>query len=241
MNTPKVCVAVCNYNHSQYLKQSIESILTQSHQDLDVAVVDDGSRDQDVVRQIIDSLSDSRVRLIPLDKNKGKWNALNAAFSTTTAEVCTSHDADDVSLPWRISSQLKALVGTKTVHNLCGFVSCWSQEEMDSASKTAKEPTSTSVASGDDVTKAVLLGFDTPGINHYYTGKFETAGVSAMFLKRVWDIGFRFLPPGENLRVLMSEDSDFNFRVTSALRLTSLLMDTPYLYRRNTSTNKEER
>ena len=87
----------------------------------------------------------------------------------------------------------------------------------------------------------MLQGFYTPGINHYYTGNFETAGVSSMFYKEIWDIGFRYNPPSCGLRTLLSEDSDFNFRVTASLRSTSILLDTPYLYRRNTSTNKEEK
>lgn len=237
----KVCVAICNYNHSKYLQESIQSIVDQSHKNVDIVVVDDGSKDQDVVENIVKTFEDKRIRYIPLKENKGKWNALNTAFSTTDATICTSHDADDVSLTWRIESQLKALIQTNTLHNLCGFISCWSDQELTERKNSLEKPSDIKVASGDDVTKAVLFGFDSPGINHYFTGSFETAGVSAMFYKRIWQLGFRFLPAGQNLRTLLSEDSDFNFRVTSALRSTSILIDFPYLYRRNTSTNKEER
>ena len=86
-----------------------------------------------------------------------------------------------------------------------------------------------------------MHGFKTPGINHYFTGNFETAGVSSMFHKTVWEMGLRFNPPKSGLRILMSEDSDFNCRTTLLLRSTSILLETPYLYRRNTSTNKEEK
>lgn len=237
----KVCVAICNYNHSKYLQESIQSIIDQSYKNLDIVIVDDGSVDQKSVDQIVSTFDDKRIRYIPLKENNGKWNALNTAFSTTDAKICTSHDADDVSLSWRIESQLNALIQTKTVHNLCGFVSCWSSDELKNFKKSLSKPDELKVVSGDDVTKAVMYGFDSPGINHYFTGNFETAGVSALFYKRIWQIGFRFLPPGQKLRTLLSEDSDFNFRVTSSLRSTSILLDTPYLYRRNTSTNKEER
>lgn len=93
---------------------------------------------------------------------------------------------------------------------------------------------------GEEVANVVLRGYETPGINHYFTGNFETAGVSSMFLKKIWDIGFRFNPPKMGIRTLLSEDSDFNFRVTAGLRSTSILLEKPYLYRRNTSTNREE-
>ncbi len=237
---PKVCVAVCNYNHSIYLHQSIQSIVDQTYKNLDIVIVDDGSKDQDEVEKIVKSFNDTRVRYIAIKNNSGKWHALNTAFSTTNADLCTSHDADDVSLPWRISSQVGALAQTKTLHNLCGFISCWSSEDLNKLKISSVAPNEMKVIAGEDVTKLVMQGFDTPGINHYFTGGFETAGVSSLFYKRIWNLGFRFLPPGKNLRVLVSEDSDFNFRVTSSLRSTSLLLEKPYLYRRNTSTNKEE-
>jgi glycosyltransferase involved in cell wall biosynthesis len=223
------------------LKKSIQSVLSQTYEDLDIVVVDDGSHDQEEVRRIVEEHDDERIRFIPLSKNSGKWNALNSAFSTTRAEFCTSHDADDVSLSWRISAQLSALLETKTAHNLCGFISCWNEEEMKAAEELKTEPGQLKIVTSEEVTSLVLKGFETPGINHYFTGGFETAGVSAFFHKKIWDWGFRFLPPGMNLRTLLSEDSDFNFRVTAGLRSTSILMEKPYLYRRNTSTNKEER
>jgi len=52
-------------------------------------------------------------------------------------------------------------------------------------------------------------------------------------------MGMRFNPPKMGLRVLNSEDSDFNFRVTMAFQKTSVLMEKLYCYRRDTSTNNE--
>lgn len=236
--TPKICVAVCNYNHSKYLEESLRSVVEQDYGNLDIVVVDDGSSDL-LSKDIATSFSDSRIRHHRFETNHGKWHALNYAFSTTQATVCTAHDADDVSLSWRLSAQMAAMQATKTVHNLCGFIHCWDEADVTKGRALAR-PDSMSCIGAEDVARLVTTGYQAPGCNHYYTGNFETAGVSAMFLKRVWDIGFRFNPPGLGLRVLHSEDSDFNCRVTLGLRSTSILAETPYLYRRNTSTNKEE-
>jgi glycosyltransferase involved in cell wall biosynthesis len=235
----KICVAICNYNHSKYLERSLRSIVEQDYENLDIVVVDDGSSDQ-ASKDIVDSFSDLRIRHHRFEQNRGKWNGLNYAFSTTQAEICTAHDADDISLPWRLSSQLAIMQATKTAHNLCGFVHCWKESDVAKGLELSR-PESMNCLYPDDVARLVATGYQAPGCNHYYTGNFETAGVSAMFLKRVWDIGFRFNPPGMGLRVLLSEDSDFNCRVTLGLRSTSILAETPYLYRRNTSTNKEEK
>lgn len=234
----KVCVAICNYNHEKYLEESIKSILNQDHEDLDIVIVDDGSQNRKRAQEIARSFDDSRIRFLQIEENQGKWNALNRAFSTTSAPVCTSHDADDVSLPWRISSQLMTLQETGTIHNLCGFKHCWSETDV-SEGYAQSRPQSMSFITKEKTFELVAAGFKTQGINHFFTGNFETAGVSSMFAKWVWDIGIRFNPPSLGLRILHSEDSDFNCRVTLALRSTSVLAEAPYLYRRNTSTNKE--
>jgi len=205
-------------------------------------VVDDGSDDVDLVSEIVNQKikEDSRVRYISLEKNTGKWNALNRAIATTDAVYCTSHDADDVSLRQRLELQAITLQKTNTIHNLCGFEHCWSEDDVNKHLYNQFDISSFPCIDADNCSQLVTSGFSTPGINHYYTGNFETAGVSALFLKQIWDIGVRFNPPGKGLRVLISEDSDFNFRVTTLVGRTSICAEKPYLYRRHTSTNTEE-
>ena len=130
MNNPKILVAICNYNHSRYLKESIESIQNQSYDNLDICVVDDGSDDPDVVRDILaDFDEDPRVRSL-FQQNQGKWHALNEAVRTSDATICTSHDADDVSLIDRIKLQFNVLAHTKSFHNLCGLHHCWNEDDV---------------------------------------------------------------------------------------------------------------
>ncbi len=238
----KVLVTICNYNHSKYLEQSIKSIQDQTYQNLDICVVDDGSKDIDKVTELINRLqkNDKRIRFIDLEKNYGKWHALNEAIRTTDAHVCTAHDADDVSLLDRIHLQLMTMLTSKTQHNLCGFHHCWNEEDVNSRLQDRIDASKVKMIPPDEVQKLVTGGYNHPSINHYFTGDFETAGVSAMFYKRIWDYGIRFNPPGMGLRTLLSEDSDFNFRCT-AVTNTSVLLEKPYLYRRNTSTNQELR
>jgi hypothetical protein len=97
------------------------------------------------------------------------------------------------------------------------------------------------VVPAETVSQMVEYGFMTPGINHYFTGDFETAGTSAMFLKALWGLGLRFNPPGMGLRITNSEDSDFNLRSTLILKNTTVLAEPLYLYRRGTGTNNESK
>ena len=111
----------------------------------------------------------------------------------------------------------------------------------DKIKRDYTSPTELQVVDSDLVSRAVMTGRSTPGINHYFTGQFETAGVSALFYRQIWEMGIRFNPPSVGIRTLVSEDSDFNFRVTALLSRTSILAEQPYCYRRNTSTNTELR
>ena len=241
MSMPKVLVTISCYNHGKYLNESVKSITDQTYQNLDICIVDDGSDADQNIQKIIKSLAeqDSRIRSITLDKNRGKWFALNEAIRTSDAEYCTSHDADDISLPDRIKRQLECLIKTSTLHNLCGFYHCWSESDIAKVKESHVTPSTMLIANPDEVAKVVLMGKATPGINHYFTGNFETAGVTSFFDRNIWDFGIRYNPPGIGLRTLVSEDSDFNFRTTTLLRQTSILLEQQYCYRRNTSTNKE--
>lgn len=243
MSTPKVLVTICCYNHGKYLNESVQSIIDQTHTNLDICIVDDGSDADQHIGRIASDLQqrDARVRVITLPKNIGKWHGLNEAIRTTDAVLCTSHDADDISLPDRIERQVTCLMKTQTLHNLCGFHHCWSEDDVAKIKRDYTSPTELQVVDPDLVSRAVMTGRSTPGINHYFTGQFETAGVSALFYRQIWEMGIRFNPPNVGIRTLVSEDSDFNFRVTALLSRTSILAEKPYCYRRNTSTNMELR
>lgn len=238
----KVCIIIANYNHSKYLEQSIKSALRQSYQDIEVIIVDDGSKDQDVVRSITEQFQaqDPRVQYIEIEKNSGKWNALNFAISKTKCEIITTLDADDICSADRISRQLAVFQAVPgTLHVLTGFWHCWSEQELHEKSLLVNADGPLRIVAHEDVRNMVLSGKNTPGINHYYTADIETAGASAMFHRSIWDFGIRFNPPRLGLRALMSEDSDFNFRVTALLGRTAILDEKLYCYRRNTSTNEE--
>ena len=236
----KILVTIANYNHEDYLEKSILSIVEQTYENLDICIIDDFSNNQTAVDNIVSQFNDNRIRYIKNKKNMGKWWCLNYAIKTTNATICTSHDADDISLSNRIENQYAVLKETRSLHNLCSFYHCWNQKDIDNILKLYNKNEKLEFIDKKTVYDNVIAGFSSPGINHYYTGQIETAGTSAMFYKQIWDLGIRFNPPHQNLRVLTSEDSDFNFRCTSLLNNTTITLNKMYCYRRNTSTNREE-
>lgn len=87
------------YNAAKYIRQSIESILTQTLQDFELIIVNDGSTDES--EDIILSFSDPRIHYIK-QENGGDAAARNAALKHMKGDYFTFQDADDISLPPRL-------------------------------------------------------------------------------------------------------------------------------------------
>lgn len=90
-----VSIVVNNFNYARFLGEAIESALSQTHSDVEVVVVDDGSTDRS--RDVIATF-EGRVRAV-LQDNRGQAGAFNAGYRVTSGDVVMFLDADDVLLP----------------------------------------------------------------------------------------------------------------------------------------------
>lgn len=232
-----ITVIVTNFNHAQFIQQAVASIENQTHDDIEIIVVDDCSTDDS--EKHLKDFEGRGHKVIRLPENKGKWNALNVACEAARGSLITLQDADDASCAQRLEWQLECLKQNKSFHNLCTFEHCWSQEDMDRFAKMEfDDPTSKRYLDHQDVLSRVYQGWKTPGINHYSLGNIEAHGASSMFYKQHWEMGMKFLPGNMGLRVQVAEDSDHNTRMTLLLQKTSVLLTPLYCYRRGTGTNQ---
>jgi glycosyltransferase involved in cell wall biosynthesis len=110
------------YNGAPYLPESIESVLSQTLTDLELVVVDDGSRD--ATRAIVEGFarSDPRIRLIAHDENEGVTSARNDAWRGARAPYIAVLDSDDVALPDRLARQVEYLDARPSVAAVGGAV-----------------------------------------------------------------------------------------------------------------------
>lgn len=110
LSGPLVTVCMTAYNASAFIERSIQSILCQSHQNFELIVIDDCSTDStaEIVQGI--AQSDSRVSLIKNDVNVGTYVCRNIALNLANGEFFTVQDADDFSLPNRLSNQAAHMV-----------------------------------------------------------------------------------------------------------------------------------
>ncbi len=95
---PKVSIIMPVYNSEKYVYEAAQSILKQSEQDIELIMVDDGSKDTS--GQICDRIAceDKRVVVIH-QQNGGICNARNAAIAVASGEYLTFCDNDDKFLP----------------------------------------------------------------------------------------------------------------------------------------------
>lgn len=100
----KVSVIIPNFNCSQFLQRSIDSVLSQSIEDLEVLIIDDGSTDDSV--SVIQNVTDPRVRSIIQPRNTGGASALNIGIRNTHAPLIAICNADDEWLPQKLATQL---------------------------------------------------------------------------------------------------------------------------------------
>jgi len=98
-----VSVIIPAFNAERHVGQAVDSVLRQTHQDLEVVVVDDGSTDGTVA--VVQRFPDRRVRLV-CQANGGVASARNRGIRETCGEWVALLDADDYWLPQKIQVQL---------------------------------------------------------------------------------------------------------------------------------------
>lgn len=89
---PKISVIIPVYNCELYIERCLESLLNQTLQDLEIILVDDGSKDNSL--KVISKFSDSRIKQIS-QENQGQSKARNAGLDIATGEFIGFVDADD--------------------------------------------------------------------------------------------------------------------------------------------------
>jgi succinoglycan biosynthesis protein ExoO len=104
----RVSVVIPLYNSAATLPRAVASTLRQTLHDIEVLIVDDGSRDASLplARRLAER--DARVRVIALPQNGGKPRAMNTAIAEAQGEWIAVLDADDWYAPERLALLLQA-------------------------------------------------------------------------------------------------------------------------------------
>lgn len=107
MRAPRVSVVMTTYNAGRYVRDTIDSILSQTFTDFEFIIIDDCSNDDTVL--IIESYRDPRIRLIRNLENKGISATRNIGIDAARGDYLAALDHDDLSLPERLARQVAFL------------------------------------------------------------------------------------------------------------------------------------
>lgn len=105
----KISALITNFNYARFLPAAVESVLAQTHADIEAVIVDDGSTDESgsVIRRLVDT-SGGRVKAI-FQRNGGQAAAFNAGLAHCSGEVVAFLDADDVWRPTKAARIAEAM------------------------------------------------------------------------------------------------------------------------------------
>lgn len=121
MFNPLVSILIPVYNGSNYLREAIDSALAQTYPNIEVLVINDGSRDEGETERIALSYGD-RIRYF-CKENGGVSSALNVGIQNMSGDYFSWLSHDDLYLPRKVELQVEALRahnGDENAVILCG-------------------------------------------------------------------------------------------------------------------------
>ncbi len=97
---PKVSVIIPSYNRAHIILNCLESVCSQTYSNLEIIIVDDGSKDN--TSDVVSQYKDSRIIYVKHEKNQGLPSARNTGIKTSCGEILAFQDTDDLWMPTKI-------------------------------------------------------------------------------------------------------------------------------------------
>lgn len=96
------------YNCSKFIIRSYECLLSQTNQNWEWIIVNDGSTDDSEL--VLNQIKDVRVKVYSYEKNRGRGYARNLGLSYCQKDIIVVWDMDDLYLPERLEYIYKAII-----------------------------------------------------------------------------------------------------------------------------------
>jgi glycosyltransferase involved in cell wall biosynthesis len=109
---------MASYNHGRFLRENLDSLLSQTFTDFEIVVVDDGSTDDSLDILLGYQERDRRiVRVLTHDarRNLGMYATLNRAIREGRGQYVAIQGSDDVWLPEKLEMQMSVLDANRTL------------------------------------------------------------------------------------------------------------------------------
>ena len=139
MYQPKISIVIPAYNASNYLAEAIDSALAQTYPNVEILVVNDGSKDDGATERIALSYGD-KIRYISKE-NGGSSSALNMGIANMTGEWFSWLSHDDLYLPEKLEKQVAYMRSLEiTDADLPRQIFFAASKQIDASGKVIKSP-----------------------------------------------------------------------------------------------------
>ena len=128
----KVSVIVPAYNAEKYIDKCLESLINQTLKDIEIIVVNDGSKDNTLEK--INKYSDKRIKLLNLKENKGIGHARNEGIKKALGEYIGFVDSDDY-----VDKNMFEKMYEKASKEKLDIVVCDFYKQIENTNQTIKE------------------------------------------------------------------------------------------------------
>lgn len=119
-----VLMSVYNKEKSEYLKESLDSILEQTYKPNEIVLVKDGELNEELEKVILEYKKNNKdlIKTISLAKQEKLGGALKIGVNYCSNEYIARMDTDDVSLKDRFEKQIKYLEKNFEIDLLGGYI-----------------------------------------------------------------------------------------------------------------------
>ena len=126
---PLLTVLMPVYNADKFLDESINSILSQTYSEFELLILDDASTDNSLKIIKAYAKEDKRIKVLVNQKNRGEAKCRNILLKNSKTEFIAWMDADDISLPVRLQTQIDFLKKNPTIDIVGAYSSTFGDSE----------------------------------------------------------------------------------------------------------------
>lgn len=197
-----VSVIMPSYNHAKYVMAAANSVLAQTHEMIELIVIDDGSKDNSV--DLLNTIADPRLTVV-VQENQGAHAAINRGLEMARGDYLAIINSDDVFHPERIAKCLQKMDADQS-----DFVCSWIRVvDADGGEKGIKQGWKNMRPAWASTAKDLVYWAGEDFALNILSTNFVSTTSNMLFRRKLYDQigGMR------NLR--FAHDWDFMFRVAA--------------------------
>ena len=135
----EVDIILPNYNSSEFIEQTIDSVIGQTHKNWNLIIVDDCSDEK--TKKILNKYSQNKnIQIVFLEKNKGAAFCRNHALELSKSEYVAFLDSDDVWFPDKLIKQINFMKKNNYDFTYTNYTPYKGEESIDMSNQNSIRP-----------------------------------------------------------------------------------------------------